>query len=110
MRQFDELERTRRRRFFFTGFALLSLGTAAAALPEVTDWWEGWSASEEVLDDGTKHLIVTDPEGNVDFDEILQPQESVFMTEDLDYFILDGPDEGEDVERIVSEILGESRD
>jgi len=101
----------RRRRFLVTGFTLLSLGAVGAAYPAVSDWWEGWTSTEEVLEDGTKHLIVKDPDGNVDFDDVLAPDESVFMTAEGEYFVLEPleengeePDEGE---RAAAEIPGE---
>jgi len=110
MQAFDRTRLARRRRFLVTGFTLISLGAVGAAYPAVTDWWEGWTSTEEVLEDGSKHLIVKDPEGNVDFDDVLAPDDAVFMTEDGEYFVLEpleesGAQDAEDeVER--AEIVG----
>ena len=96
---------------------MTSIAAIATAYPAVQDWWEGWSSTEEVLDDGRKHLIVTDPDGRVDFDEVLEPDESVFMTEEGDYLVVEpSVDEERDeaapesIDAIVDQVLGEDRD
>jgi hypothetical protein len=78
-----------RSRFLTTSLALVAIAAAAAALPAVRDWWQGWTSKEEVLPDGRKRLIVTDPNGRVDFDEVLNSDDGVFLTDQGEYVIVE---------------------
>lgn len=93
MRTYESNETSRARRLLPIAAACLGLGLAAAAFPAVRDWWEGWTAEETTLEDGHKRLVVTDPDGRIDFDEVLEASDEVFMTEDGEYFILEPEDD-----------------
>jgi len=122
LRAFSEHRTRVRRRFVLTGLTMASIAVVSAAYPTVAGWWEGWKTTETVLDDGTKHLVVTDPEGRIDFDEVLQPEDAVLLTDDGEYVIIEASGDGdaeapapadesveEPIDTIIERILGERR-
>ena len=95
----------RRRGWLSAALVLLLAGVAWTT----SEWWEAYTVYEEDLGDGTYHLKVTDPDGNVDFDEVLEDGSSVMQLEEGGYIIVE-PASDDEVDEILEDLEGDLED
>jgi hypothetical protein len=68
--------------------AILLLALAGIAGATSPFWWEGFRVSEEPAGDGKSRVTVTNPQGAVEFDEVLDEGTGVFHLEDGTYIVV----------------------
>ena len=103
MRAIENAPRRRRpkRGLLLAACTLMLAGAGFAA----SEWWQQYSVTEEDLGDGTFHLKVTDPDGQVDFDEVLENGTGVEHLEDGGYIVVEPLDDNQ-----VNDILDDLND
>jgi hypothetical protein len=84
----DDAARSRgwRSRGALLAIVLLALAGIAGATSPL--WWEGFTVTEEPAGDGMNRVTVTNPQGQVEFDEVLDEGTGVFHTEDGTYIVV----------------------